>query len=50
MKILHSALMKHASSGILNQMTWEQEAAKQLNFVKSGLTKVEITVLDSLKK
>lgn len=25
-------------------------AAKQLNFVKSGLTKVEITVLDSLKK
>ncbi len=24
-------------------------AAKQLNFVKSGLTKVEITVLDSLK-
>ena len=31
MKILHSALMKHASSGILNQMTWEQEAAKQLN-------------------
>ena len=26
------------------------KAAKQLNFVKSGLTKVEITVLDSLKK
>ena len=25
-------------------------AAKQLNFIKSGLTKVEITVLDSLKK
>ena len=25
-------------------------AAKQLNFVRSGLTKVEITVLDSLKK
>lgn len=25
------------------------KAAKQLNFVKSGLTKVEITVLDSLK-
>jgi rare lipoprotein A len=25
-------------------------AAKQLNFVKFGLTKVEITVLDSLKK
>ena len=25
-------------------------AAKQLNFVKSGLTKVEITVLDSIKK
>lgn len=25
-------------------------AAKQLNFVKSGLTKVEITILDSLKK
>ncbi len=25
-------------------------AAKQLNFVKSSLTKVEITVLDSLKK
>jgi len=25
-------------------------AAKQLNFVKSGLTKVEITVLDSLNK
>ena len=25
-------------------------AAKQLNFVKSGLTKAEITVLDSLKK
>lgn len=25
-------------------------AAKQLNFVKLGLTKVEITVLDSLKK
>lgn len=24
-------------------------AAKQLNFVKSGLTKVEITILDSLK-
>lgn len=26
------------------------KAAKQLNFIKSGLTKVEITVLDSLKK
>jgi rare lipoprotein A len=26
------------------------KAAKQLNFVKSGLTKVEITELDSLKK
>ncbi len=25
------------------------KAAKQLNFIKSGLTKVEITVLDSLK-
>ncbi|MES2760583.1 MAG: septal ring lytic transglycosylase RlpA family protein [Bacteroidota bacterium] len=25
-------------------------AAKQLNFIKSGLTKVEITVLDSLRK
>jgi rare lipoprotein A len=25
-------------------------AAKQLNFIKSGLTKVEITVLDSLKR
>ncbi len=25
-------------------------AAKQLNFIKSGLTKVEITVIDSLKK
>ena len=25
-------------------------AAKQLNFIKSGLTKVEITVLDSSKK
>jgi rare lipoprotein A len=25
-------------------------AAKQLNFIKSGLTKVEITVLDSVKK
>jgi rare lipoprotein A len=27
-----------------------QRAAKQLNFIKLGLTKVEITVLDSLKK
>ncbi len=27
-----------------------QKAAKQLNFIKSGLTKVEITVLDSLNK
>jgi len=27
-----------------------QRAAKQLNFIKSGLTKVEITVLDSLNK
>jgi rare lipoprotein A len=27
-----------------------QKAAKQLNFIKVGLTKVEITVLDSLKK
>ncbi len=26
------------------------KAAKQLNFIKLGLTKVEITVLDSLKK
>ena len=26
------------------------KAAQQLNFIKSGLTKVEITVLDSLKK
>jgi rare lipoprotein A len=26
------------------------KAAKQLNFIKSGLTKVEITVLDSLNK
>ena len=26
------------------------KAAKQLNFIKSGLTKVEIIVLDSLKK
>ena len=26
------------------------KAAKQLNFIKSGLNKVEITVLDSLKK
>jgi rare lipoprotein A len=26
------------------------KAAKQLNFIKSGLTKVEITVLDSLKR
>lgn len=26
------------------------KAAKQLNFIKSGLTKVEITKLDSLKK
>ncbi len=26
------------------------KAAKQLNFISSGLTKVEITVLDSLKK
>lgn len=26
------------------------KAAKQLNFIKSGLTKVEITILDSLKK
>ena len=26
------------------------KAARQLNFIKSGLTKVEITVLDSLKK
>lgn len=26
------------------------KAAKQLNFIKSGLTKVEITVLDSSKK
>ncbi len=25
-----------------------QKAAKQLNFIKAGLTKVEITVLDSL--
>lgn len=25
-------------------------AAKQLNFVRAGLTKVEITILDSLKK
>lgn len=31
MKVLHSALMKHSSSGILNQMTWELEAAKKLN-------------------
>lgn len=31
MKVLHSALMKYASSGILNQMTWELEAAKKLN-------------------
>ncbi|MES2132811.1 MAG: septal ring lytic transglycosylase RlpA family protein [Bacteroidota bacterium] len=27
-----------------------QRAAKQLNFIRSGLTKVEITVLDSLNK
>jgi rare lipoprotein A len=26
------------------------KAAQQLNFIKNGLTKVEITVLDSLKK
>ena len=26
------------------------KAARQLNFIKSGLTKVEITVLDSLKR
>ncbi len=27
-----------------------QKAAKQLNFMRSGLTKVEITILDSLNK
>lgn len=31
MKVLHSALMKYASSGILNQMTWELKAAEKLN-------------------
>lgn len=30
MKILHAAYMKDASSGIVNQMYWEQEAAKEL--------------------
>ncbi|WP_218697825.1 glycosyltransferase [Acinetobacter harbinensis] len=31
MKVLHAVNMKHVSSGILNQMTWELESAKKLN-------------------
>ncbi|WP_439256812.1 hypothetical protein [Lonepinella sp. BR2271] len=31
MKVLHAALMKHAYSGILNQMTWEKQVAIKQN-------------------
>ncbi|WP_132978990.1 glycosyltransferase family 1 protein [Pigmentiphaga sp. D-2] len=31
-RVLHAALMLKASSGIINQMRWEQEAASQLNY------------------
>lgn len=41
MKILHVAFMKEASSGIVNQMSWEQEAAIKLGILWKSILFVQ---------